>query len=347
MRTLLELQTIECRYGKTIALQDFSLCVPEGSLTCLLGPSGCGKSTVLRAIAGLEPIYQGKIILSERTVSSPQNTLAAEKRHIGMVFQDYALFPHLNVKSNICFGLHKLNHKEKLHIACELLHIVDLEGYGDRYPHELSGGQQQRVALARALAIKPKLILMDEPFSNLDIELRERLRLEVRDILKSQKITGVLVTHDQAEAFEVSDTIAILHEGKMQQWNTAYNLYHDPANRFVANFVGQGVFLKGFLENADTVTTELGTIRGDRTYDLPRGSILDVLVRPDDILPAPHSELKAEITNKAFKGPETLYTLKLATGGTVLSTFPSHHDHPIGAKVGITIDIQHLIGFPR
>lgn len=346
-KNLLELNHIECRYGSTVAVKDFSLRVREGSMICLLGPSGCGKSTILRAIAGLEPIYNGEIKLANQVVSSPNNTLPPEKRGLGMVFQDYALFPHMNIEKNICFGVRNLPGKEQNHLCNEMLEIVGLTGYNYRYPHELSGGQQQRVALARALIVKPKIILMDEPFSNLDVELRERLSLEVRNILKEQGITGIMVTHDQSEAFAVADMIAVLHECELQQWDTAYNLYHDPSNRFVADFIGQGEFLKGKLIKPDTVDTEIGILSGDRAYDWPIETEVDVLVRPDDIVPKRESALKATVRHKSFKGSEIFYQLQLDTGGNLLAAFPSHFDFNLGESVGIDFDVHHLIAFKR
>ncbi|MDH5378425.1 MAG: ABC transporter ATP-binding protein, partial [Gammaproteobacteria bacterium] len=229
--------------------------------------------------------------------------------------------------------------------VADLLEIVGLQGFGKRYPHELSGGQQQRVALARALAAEPQIILLDEPFSNLDIELREKLSLEVKDILSEQNITAILVTHDQAEAFAVSDAIAVIHEGKLQQWDSAYNLYHDPVNRFVADFIGQGVFLKGELVSPDAVKTELGTLRGDRAYTGGVGSFVDVLIRPDDILPDEQSPLRVTVTQKAFRGSDILYTLKMKSGTPLLASFPSHYNHYVGEEIGINPDIQHLIAF--
>jgi len=344
---LLELKEIECRYGSTIAVENFSLRVREGNLICLLGPSGCGKSTILRAIAGLEPIHSGQIILSEQVVSTASSTLAPEKRGLGMVFQDYALFPHMNIEKNVCFGVRNLSSNEQKRLCNEMLDIVGLSGYNHRYAHELSGGQQQRVALARALIVKPKLILMDEPFSNLDVELRERLSLDVRRILKDQGLTGVMVTHDQSEAFAVADMIAVLHNSKLQQWDTAYNLYHDPVNRFVADFIGQGAFLKGTLSKPDTIETEIGTLNGDRAYDWPKGTKVDVLVRPDDIVPNKNSALKAEVKHKSFKGSEIFYQLRLETGGRVLAAFPSHFDFNLNETIGIDLDIHHLIAFQR
>ncbi len=321
--------------------------VKKGSLVCLLGPSGCGKTTVLRAIAGLEDVTHGEILLSGKTVSGKGMTLPPEKRRIGMVFQEYALFPHLNVDDNVAFGLRNLSSNERREKVRKILKIVGMENVGQRFVHELSGGQQQRVALARALAPEPELMLLDEPFSNLDIDLRERLSLEVRDILKDQGITGILVTHDQHEAFAIAEHIGVMENGRILQWDTAYNLYHEPANRFIADFIGQGEFLAGKLLAPDTLETEAGIIKGNRAFLWPEGTTVDVLLRPDDIIPDDNSDLRAEIIDKAFKGAEIMYTLRLPTGGTVLSLFPSHSDHSIGEQVGIRIAADHLIAFPH
>jgi len=347
MSELLDVQNIECRYGNHVAIKNFSMRVREGNLVCLLGPSGCGKSTILRAIAGLENIHDGEIIISNKIVSTRFSSIPPEKRQLGMVFQDYALFPHMTIEDNICFGIRNISRQKKQALSKEMLEIVGLETLPHRYPHELSGGQQQRVALARALVAKPKLILMDEPFSNLDVELREKLSVEVRNILKSQNLTGVMVTHDQSEAFAVADMIGVIHNQELQQWDTAYNLYHDPVNRFVADFIGQGKFIQGKLSAPDTVDTEIGKFSGDRAYDWPVGIDVDVLVRPDDILPDSDSALKAKVTQKAFKGSEILYTLALASESELLAAFPSHYDFIVGEEIGIRLDLHHLIAFQR
>ena len=347
MNALLELKNIECRYGDEVAVKNFSMRVREGSLVCLLGPSGCGKSTILRAIAGLEAVQSGNIIISGKTVSSATSMVPAEKRGLGMVFQDYALFPHMSIAENICFGLRHHAPAEKRKLTEEMVEIVGLQGLEHRYPHELSGGQQQRVALARALIVKPKLILMDEPFSNLDVELRERLSNDVRRILKEQGVTGILVTHDQSEAFAVADMIGVLHQHVLQQWDTAYNLYHDPANRFVADFIGQGKFLRGVLQSHGIIETELGSFSGDRAYDWSAGTEVDVLVRPDDVLPDENSTLRAIVTHRAFKGSEILYTISLGQHSELLCAFPSHYDYYIGEEIGIKLDLHHLIAFKR
>ncbi|MEW6352702.1 MAG: ABC transporter ATP-binding protein [Pseudomonadota bacterium] len=345
MTTLLELKNIECRYGQQVAVRDLSMHVKQGSLVCLLGPSGCGKTTVLRAIAGFEPVVHGEIVLDDKIISRPGYSLAPECRHVGMVFQDYALFPHMTVEANVAFGLRGLSMASRRDVTARMLEIVGLSGLGARYPHELSGGQQQRVALARALAPRPTLILMDEPFSNLDVDMRERLSGEVRDILKNQGATGILVTHDQHEAFALGDQIGVMHEGKILQWDTPYNLYHEPVSRFVADFIGQGIFLRGTLLTPDTVQTEIGIIKGNRAYDWPPGAQVDLLVRPDDIVHDDHAPMRAEVIHKAFKGAEIMYTLRLPTGSKVFSMFPSHHDHAIGEKVGIKVEADHLVAF--
>ena len=207
MKPVLEVKNIECQYRDHVVVHDVSLHIGEGNLLCLLGPSGCGKTTVLRAIAGFEPVSQGEIRLRDQRVSAAGYVMPPENRKIGMVFQDYALFPHMNVHDNIAFGLRGMTTQDRNKRVSEILGVVELGKYGDRYVHELSGGQQQRIALARALAPKPDLILMDEPFSNLDVEMREYLSQEVRQILKSQGATGILVTHDQLEAFSFGDHI--------------------------------------------------------------------------------------------------------------------------------------------
>ena len=346
MNEILALNDIECRYDGRLAVCGLSMRVSAGSVVCLLGPSGCGKTTVLRAIAGFHPLALGEILINGTTVSQPGFTLPPEKRHLGMVFQDHALFPHLDVAGNIGFGLRGITIAQKQKLVGDLLEITGLNGMGGRYPHELSGGQQQRVALARALAPKPDLILLDEPFSNLDIELRERLSGEVREILKQRSTTGVLVTHDQHEAFALGDAVGVMHEGKLLQWDTPYNLYHEPNNRFVADFIGQGVFLRGTLLTPDTVETEIGVHKGNRAYDWGRGAQIELLLRPDDIVPDPDGPLKAKVVKKAFRGAEILYTLRLPSGGRLLALFPSHSDHAIGERVGIRVQADHLVAFP-
>jgi len=337
---------------RQLVVNDLSFRLEEGAIGCLLGPSGCGKTTVLRAIAGFEHITSGEIRLNGVVVSSATTHLPAEQRKIGMVFQDYALFPHLSVGDNIAFGLRGVTESARRERIAELLNTVGLINQGNKYPHELSGGQQQRVALARALAPKPHLLLLDEPFSNLDVNLRERLSLEVRDIIKQAGITAILVTHDQHESFAVADEIGVMDKGSIQQWDTPYNLYHCPNSRFVADFVGQGVFLPGEVLNAHEVAIELGTLKGNIPADCTvgcgacdRDCRVAVLLRPDDIVHDDASVMQAEVVAKAFRGEEFLYTLKLPSGVRVLSMVPSHHNHAIGEKIGIRLDVDHVVVF--
>lgn len=344
---LLQLQAVFHAYHDRTVMQGVSFDLGSTEIGCLLGPSGGGKTTVLRCIAGLEDITAGEIRLGDAVVSRAGYTAPPQSRRIGMVFQEYALFPHLSVAGNIAFGLAGMTAAAKRDRIDELLAVVGLTGMGERYPHELSGGQQQRVALARALAPRPQLLLLDEPFSNLDVALRERLSGEVRDILKAQATAALVVTHDQHEAFALADRIGILHDGCLQQWDTPYNLYHEPANRFVADFVGQGVFVAGQVLAPDRLQIELGEVPGNMPHDCCLGCTADVLIRPDDIIHDDHSPIQARVLAKTFRGAEFLYTLQLPSGTEVLSLVPSHHDHAIGEWIGIRLEIDHVIAFRR
>ena len=348
----LALDSIHVAYGRKPVVQDLSITLDGGDIGCLLGPSGCGKTTVLRAIAGFEPLLAGSITLDGQVVSTPGLQLPPELRRIGMVFQDHALFPHLSVADNVGFGLRGRADAERR--ITQMLETVGLAHAAQRYPHELSGGQQQRVALARALAPAPALLLLDEPFANLDVELRERLGAELRALLKNGGTTALMVTHDQHEAFSIADEIGIMSDGRIQQWSSAYQLYHEPANRFVANFVGQGAFLPGVVSGGGNVRLELGVVRSaapvrctEHGDICPSGCQVDVLLRPDDVVHDDSSPVTAEVIAKAFRGAEFLYTLRLSSGSTVLSLVPSHHDHAIGERIGIRLELDHVVAYKR
>ena len=342
----LSLREVAAGYPDKPVFSDLSFELAAGDIGCLLGASGCGKTTALRVIAGFEPIKSGIITLQGREIASTRRSVPAEKRAIGMVFQDYALFPHLSVSDNIGFGLRARGGDRSERID-QLLELMGLSDYAQAFPHELSGGQQQRVALARALAPKPSLILLDEPFSNLDSELRERLGGQVRQWLKSQGTTALLVTHDQREAFAMADRVGLLHQGRLQQWDSPYNLYHRPADRYVASFVGEGVFIPGTVGEDGRVALEAGRSLGKPLNPLPSGTAVDVLIRPDDILHDDQSQLTAKVISKAFRGAEFLYTLQLPSGAQVLSLVPSHHDHAVGSDIGIHLEMHHVIAFPK
>ena len=351
----LELRQLDIRYpGSTSpAVQGVNLSLQAGDIGVLIGPSGCGKTSLLRAVAGLEPVSGGQVLLSDRVVSDAQHTEPAESRRIGMVFQDYALFPHMDVGRNVGFGLAHLSKTERQRRVAEVLDLVGLNGADKRFAHELSGGQQQRVALARALAPKPDLLLLDEPFSNLDIDLRERLAQEVRNILKAAQATALLVTHDQLEAFAIGDVIGVMSEGQLHQWADAYSLYHRPATRFVADFIGHGVFTPATLREVDGhiwVSTPVGELKDVAECPLPcvfEDGQCDVLLRADDIVHDDDAPVKAEIIRKAFRGSEFLYTLRLASGDLLMAHVPSHHDHKLGEWIGIRAEVDHVVTFNR
>jgi iron(III) transport system ATP-binding protein len=350
MAPQLQVENLEHAYEGHEAVRGLSLALERGAIGCLLGPSGCGKTTVLRCIAGFEAPAAGRILLNGSVVSSAQHSLPPEKRRIGMVFQEHALFPHLSAAKNIAFGLPESDStSDRVQELAVLAGITELL---EKYPHELSGGQQQRVALARALAPRPELLLLDEPFSNLDTGLRERLSLEVRDIIKASGATAVLVTHDQHEAFAMADEIGVMREGRIEQWDTAYNLYHRPSNRFVAHFVGQGVFLPAKVLNPKQIEIELGVLNGDIPHACQigcevcgKGCLAEVLLRPDDVIHDDAAPTQAEVMHKSFRGAEILYTLKLASGRKVLALVPSHHNHALGESIGIRLDVDHVVAF--
>ncbi len=342
---LLAVRDLQLGYNGSSIVSGLSFSLAAGQIACLLGASGSGKTTILRAIAGFEPIQHGEIVLANECISSPTLHRPAHQRRIGMVFQDHALFPHLTAAENIGFGLRALARAERSNVVAEMLTLVGLAEFANRYPHELSGGQQQRVALARALAPQPQLLLLDEPFANLDVELRERLGLEVRQLLKARNVAAILVTHDQHEAFAIADYIGVLQAGQLSQWATPYQLYHEPANRFVADFIGEGVLLPGKVVSPDWVEIELGCVKGGVPKDCCVGCAVDVLLRPDDVLHDDASHLTARVVAKTFRGAEFLYMLELPSGQRLLSLVPSHHNHAIGEAIGIRLELDHAITF--
>ena len=341
--------TVAYRGQISPVVRDVSLQLAPGDIACLLGPSGCGKTTLLRAIAGFAPLQAGRIAIMGREMSGPGVQIATELRHIGMVFQDYALFPHLTVEGNVGFGLHGLAAGIAKARVQDMLRMVGLEALAQRYVHQLSGGQQQRVALARALVPRPQLLLLDEPFSNLDVSLREHLAREVRALLKATGTTAVLVTHDQQEAFAVADFVAVLAEGRMQQWGTPMALYHEPVNRLVANFLGEGAWIPMRRSAGGRLETELGSFAASSSDPVSAADLAqapqELLVRPDDILHDDASQTKARVMAKQFRGANFLYTLALPSGQAVFSLVPSHHDHAIGEYIGIRLELDHRVHF--
>jgi iron(III) transport system ATP-binding protein len=347
----LEVKSLCMAFTHKDVLNELSFTLKKGSVGCLLGASGCGKTTALRAIAGFAHPQSGEITVHGKTLFSASASVPPEKRNIGVVFQDYALFPHLSVYDNIAFGLKRQSASFNTTRVREMLELTGLTKQVKQFPHELSGGQQQRVALARALAPAPELILLDEPFSNLDPDLRERLALDLRDLLTAARTTALLVTHDQYEAFALADVIGVMEKGCIAQWDTAYNLYHQPKTRSVADFVGQGAFVNGELKD-NSIELEIGKLKlSPAEFDIARDNAdssghLSVLLRPDDVTHDDASALTAQIKRKAFRGAQFLYTLRLSSGTELFALVPSHHDHDIGEWIGIRLDADHSVSFP-
>jgi iron(III) transport system ATP-binding protein len=329
----LALSGVAKSFGAVRAVDGADLEVPAGTICALLGPSGCGKTTTLRLIAGLETPDAGTIKLNDRTLSGPGELVAPERRRIGMVFQDYALFPHLDVAGNVGYGLGRRPPRARID---EVLEMVGLGEVSGRSVHELSGGQQQRVALARALAPTPELILLDEPFSNLDATLRDRLRQEVREILAQAGVTTLFVTHDQEEALSLADQVAVMRDGRIEQAGTPEEIYSRPASRWMAEFVGEIEVLAGHAQGG-RAECELGSLPSDAGIE----GAVDVLVRPESLaigLQGPQRAASAEVVSRQFFGHDQLVELKLPSGRVIRSRrlgFPPWHP---GDRVNVWID---------
>lgn len=339
---ILRLESVSRSYGDETAVDGFALTVREGELLTLLGPSGCGKTTTLRLIAGLEAPDAGTITLGGREVASPAGVLPPEERNVGMVFQDYALFPHLTVEENVAFGLQERGVPARVD---ELLELGGLEGHREKTPSQLSGGQKQRVALARSLAPEPDVLLLDEPFSNLDVRLRVEMREEVRAILKEAGVTAISVTHDQEEALTISDRVAIIDSGTVAQVGPPEQVFQHPKSRFVARFLGRTSFLSGQVVEA-SVETELGSLDTDQLHGQntpPDGTAVDVLVRPDDLSAVPPREGAAtgHIVEREYDGPSVVYRVRLGNG-TVVGCRHNHADaFDVGESVGVDVAADH------
>ncbi|KZY64568.1 MULTISPECIES: ABC transporter ATP-binding protein [unclassified Oleiphilus] len=345
MPNFLKISQLQCQYDEKTVLNDLNFTLDKGELAALLGPSGCGKSTLLRAIAGFEKIQNGQIEVNQTLLSSPSVSIPPEKRKIGMVFQDYALFPHLTIEQNIAYGLDKQQAKSPNKRIEKLLDLIDLSQHRTRYPHELSGGQQQRVALARALAPEPELILFDEPFSNLDADLRTRLGGEVRQILKDLNTSAILVTHDQSEAFAMADKIGVIQQGKVIQTGSANQLYHQPKSKFVAQFIGKGSFISGKAVNESTIETSLGQLNAcSANGELVEGENVELLVRPEAVTIDTSSSTQATITGSAFAGGTTYFSLSVHEIELEIS-LGSQLDLQVGQTIPISLANGQLIAF--
>lgn len=341
---LLELERVTKRYAadRPPAVDGLTLTVEPGEILVLLGPSGCGKTTTLRLIAGFEVPDSGRVLIRGETMASPDRRVPPEQRGIGVVFQDYALFPHLTVTENVGFGLFRLPRSARQERTGQILELVGLQSFAARYPHELSGGQQQRVALARALAPAPALILLDEPFSNLDADLRSQMRDEVEKILRNTGTTGIFVTHDQEEAFTLADRVGLLNEGRLEQLGSPEEAYHHPATPFVAEFVGAADFLPG-LVTPQGIVTELGVFADTGGREM--GEKVRVMLRPDDVSFAPRPDGQGMIIRRSFRGSENLYCIRLPSGDRVHSSQASSTVFPLGTRVRAEAHLIHMVTF--
>jgi len=328
--------------GTSPAVSGLSFAMQKGEVVALLGPSGSGKTTTLRLLAGFEQPDAGRIVLNGTVVSGHGSWVAPEDRHIGMVFQDYALFPHMTLAENVMFGLREGSRRERAAKVANFLDIVGMGGMVERYPHELSGGQQQRVALARALAPNPLVLLLDEPFSNLDTDMRAEMREEVTKILRASKTSAIIVTHDQEEAFVLADRVGVLNAGVLEQLSSPEKLYRSPRTRFVASFVGQADFIPG--EVRDGIQTEVGCF--PKLSELPVGTKVELMVRADEVDLHPAQDGNALVTQRRFRGVENFYRLTLRSGTLIHSRQPSTRVIEAGSRVNVHVKVANVVVFP-
>ena len=335
---MLECVDLTKRFDDVVALDRFSLRVPQGQVVALLGPSGCGKTTALRLIAGFTSPDSGALSIAGEPMHDQRRSVPPEKRRVGMVFQEGALFPHLTVEQNIAYGLSRgQNRQERIE---EVARMTGLEGLTQRMPYELSGGQQQRVALARALAPRPELLLLDEPFSNLDPGLREQVRRDVMSVLRSNGITAVFVTHDQEEAMYVGDSIAVMNRGRIEQQGSPHDIFHNPRSKFVAEFIGMVDFLPARWDQ-DRIATAIGATRGPDRREA--SGVLEAMVRPDCVECHPSEEGNGVIAEREFRGAFYLYRVALNSGGSVRCLLSHTDEYDIGARVAVQVRCGHSL----
>lgn len=331
--------------GTQEILKDLSFSLPAHALGALVGPSGSGKTTLLRLIAGFERPARGEILLMGSPCSSPRKVISPENRGVGIVFQDFALFPHLSVEENVGYGLFRQPRETRQRRVSYVLDLLGLGALAQRMPQELSGGQQQRVALGRALAPNPKLLLLDEPFSQLDPELREELIQVMNLVLRETKITTLLVTHHQEDAYDLASHLGVIESGELLQWGDPFELYHSPKNRFVADFLGKGALLPATVVKRGFVETEIGPLPCHRDWAI--GETCELLVRPDDLVHIDGGgNFSGKLVKKRFRGSAHLYTVELGSGRQVLALVPSHHNHRVGELVGLAVDMRHVNLYP-
>ena len=340
----LNLQSVKIALDSKVILDDVNLKIDTGEIVSLMGSSASGKTSLIRSIAGFHNISSGTIQIDGQVVDDSIRRSDVAMRNVGVIFQDLALFPHLTVRENICFGLNNIDSTQQQNRAKKLEDLLSIENITNRYPNQISGGQQQRVAIARAIAPKPNLLLLDEPFSALDYELKDNLMNDIMKLIKSENITAILITHSAEEAFKMSDKIAFISNNTITQFANPYDIYHRPASKEIANFFGISSYIKAKITDSSHIKCILGDFVG-MVDQYNKDAKVDLLIRPDDIIHDDDSLFSAKVTEKTFRGSDFLYELELKDGQKIFCYAPSHHNHQVNEVIGIKLDLDHLVIF--
>ena len=340
----LNLQSVKIALDSKVILDDVNLKIDTGEIVSLMGSSASGKTSLIRSIAGFHNISSGVIQIDGQIVDDSIRRSDVAMRNVGVIFQDLALFPHLTVRENICFGLNNIDNTRQQSRAKKLENLLSIENITNRYPNQISGGQQQRVAIARAIAPKPNLLLLDEPFSALDYELKDNLMSDIMKLIKSENITAILITHSAEEAFKMSDKIAFISNNTITQFANPYDIYHRPASKEIANFFGISSYIKAKITDSSHIKCILGDFVG-MVDQYNKDAKVDLLIRPDDIIHDDDSLFSAKVTEKTFRGSDFLYELELKDGQKIFCYAPSHHNHQVNEVIGIKLDLDHLVIF--
>ena len=340
----LNLQSVKIALDSKVILDDVNLKIDTGEIVSLMGSSASGKTSLIRSIAGFHNISSGVIQIDDQIVDDSIRRSDVAVRNVGVIFQDLALFPHLTVRENICFGLNNIDSAQQQNRAKKLEDLLDIENITNRYPNQISGGQQQRVAIARAIAPKPNLLLLDEPFSALDYELKDNLMNDIMKLIKSENITAILITHSAEEAFKMSDKIAFISNNTITQFANPYDIYHKPVSKEIANFFGISSYIKAKITDSSHINCILGDFVG-MVDQFNKDDKVDLLIRPDDIIHDDDSLFSAKVTEKTFRGSDFLYELELKDGQKIFCYAPSHHNHQVNEVIGIKLELDHLVIF--
>ena len=340
----LNLQSVKISLDSKVILDDVNLKIDTGEIVSLMGSSASGKTSLIRSIAGFHNISSGVIQIDGQIVDDSIRRSDVAMRNVGVIFQDLALFPHLTVRENICFGLNNIYYTQQQNRSKKLENLLSIENITNRYPNQISGGQQQRVAIARAIAPKPNLLLLDEPFSALDYELKDNLMNDIMKLIKSENITAILITHSAEEAFKMSDKIAFISNNTITQFANPYDIYHRPVSKEIANFFGISSYIKAKITDSSHINCILGDFVG-MVDQFNKDDKVDLLIRPDDIIHDDDSLFSAKVTEKTFRGSDFLYELELKDGQKIFCYAPSHHNHQVNEVIGIKLDLDHLVIF--